>query len=440
MNVEIIPSAKRLIKSLRDIGYEFEDAVADIVDNSVEARATVVNISLVFDGENSYLTISDNGIGLASKEIQEAMRFGSNRKYAEDGDLGRFGLGLKTASLSQCERLTVSSRQGEERARINSYCWDLNHIEKTNRWEILKIEKDALKSEVLDSLSDTTGTVITWERLDRLMGYRYPSGEYAKKQSEQMIATLRSHLGMIFHRFLAGEVNNKRISIFINNERVQAWDPFSRGENHTLKMDEISIPIDFKEGIYNVKLRPYILPPQSMYSSTKAHALASGPNKWNKQQGLYIYRANRIIQSGGWNGIRTSDEHTKLIRIALFIPHQLEELFQVNVAKKHTTLPRQLKVELAPKVALIVQKAQEIYRDKFSSQDMNASTSQVAKPILDARSVKDFQNLFAQRKPSIINRNFEKKTPDFLTAIYEKCDSEERLVLMRIFKKYSHKV
>ena len=162
------------------------------------------------------------------------------------------------------------------------------------------------------------------------MGYRYPSGEYAKKQSEQMIATLRSHLGMIFHRFLAGEVNNKRISIFINNERVQAWDPFSRGENHTLKMDEISIPIDFKEGIYNVKLRPYILPPQSMYSSTKAHALASGPNKWNKQQGLYIYRANRIIQSGGWNGIRTSDEHTKLIRIALFIPHQLEELFQVK--------------------------------------------------------------------------------------------------------------
>ena len=440
MNVEIIPSAKRLIKSLRDVGYDFEDAVADIIDNSVEARATVVNISLVFDGENSYLTISDNGVGLSSKEIQEAMRFGSNRKYADDDDLGRFGLGLKTASLSQCERLTVSSRQGEERARINSFCWDLNHIEKTNRWEILKIEKDALKSEVLNSLSDTTGTVITWERLDRLMGYRYPSGEYAKKQSEQMIAALRSHLGMVFHRFLAGEVSNKRISIFINDERVHAWDPFSRGEIHTLKLEEISIPIDFKEGIYNVKLKPYILPPQSQYSTSKAHAMASGPNKWNKQQGLYIYRANRIIQSGGWNGIRTSDEHTKLIRIALFIPHQLEELFQVNVAKKHTTLPRQLKVELASKVALIVQKAQEIYRDKFASQDKQISNFQVSKLVLDARSPIEFQNLFASIKQSVKRSKLDTKTPDFLMALYQKCDPEERLALMRILKKYSHTV
>ncbi len=257
MQVEIIPSAKRLIKSLRDIGYEFEDAIADLIDNSIEAGSTVVKISLIFNGESSYLTIADNGVGLASKEIQEAMRFGSNRKYSEDGDLGRFGLGLKTASLSQCERLTVSSRQGEERARINSYCWDLNHIEKTNRWEILKIEKDELKFEVVDSLKDTTGTVVTWERLDRLMGYRYPSGEFAKKQSQQMIAGLRSHLGMIFHRFLAGEVTNKRISIFINDERVQAWDPFSRGEKHTLKLDEILIPIDFNQGIYNVRLRPH---------------------------------------------------------------------------------------------------------------------------------------------------------------------------------------
>jgi hypothetical protein len=436
MQVEIIPSAKRLIKSLRDIGYEFEDAVADLVDNSIEAKATVVKISLIFNGENSYLTIADNGLGLASKEIQEAMRFGSNRKYSEDGDLGRFGLGLKTASLSQCERLTVSSRQGEERARINSYCWDLNHIEKTNRWEILKIEKDELKFEVVDSLKDTTGTVVTWERLDRLMGYRYPSGEFAKKQSQQMIAVLRSHLGMIFHRFLAGEVTNKRISIFINDERVQAWDPFSRGEKHTLKLDEILIPIDFNQGIYNVRLRPHILPPQSLYSSSKAHAIASGPNKWNKQQGLYIYRAGRVIQSGGWNGIRTSDEHTKLIRIALFIPHQLEELFQVNVAKKHASLPRQLKSELSIKIASITQKAQEIYRDKLPSIDAT-SPSSIGQRI-DAKTEVEFHKLLIDsgRTPEI--KEFQKKTPDFLSTLYTKCNSDEKLALVNILKKYKY--
>ena len=365
MRVELIPSAKRLIRSLRDIGYEFVDAVADIVDNSVEAQATVISITLKFDGEDSYLTIADNGIGMASKEIQEALRFGSNRAYEDSDDLGRYGLGLKTASLSQCELLTVSARRGEERARINSYCWDLDHIEKTNRWEVLKIESRDLKDEVWRHLHETTGTVVTWERLGRLLGYKYPSGEYARKQAEQMAASLKLHLGMVFHRFLSGEIHGKRIAIYINDERVLPWDPYSRGEKHTQKLDQILIPLDFNEGIYNVRVEPYILAPQSLYSSTKAHLQASGPGRWNKQQGLYIYRSNRIIQSGGWSGLRTSDEHTKLVRIAVFIPSQLDELFQVNVSKKHLTLPRELRSTLLNKIQPIIHQAQEVYRDKL---------------------------------------------------------------------------
>ena len=216
MNIELIPSAKRLIRSLRDVGYEFVDAVADIVDNAVEAEATLIDIKLKFDGEDSYLTIADNGAGMTSKEIQEALRFGSNRQYDETDDLGRYGLGLKTASLSQCERLTVSARRGEERVRINSYCWDLDHIEYTNRWEILKVDSYELREEVLQHLQLTTGTVVTWERLGRLLGYKYPSGEYARKQAEQMMESLSAHLGMVFHRFLSGEVAGKRIAIYIN--------------------------------------------------------------------------------------------------------------------------------------------------------------------------------------------------------------------------------
>ncbi len=364
MNIELIPSAKRLIRSLRDIGYEFVDAVADVVDNAIEAKATVISINLKFDGMESYLTIADNGVGMASKEIQEALRFGSARKYGAEDDLGRYGLGLKTASLSQAEKLTVSARRGEERARINSYCWDLDHIEETNRWEILKVETSDLKDEIREHLYQTTGTVITWERLGRLLGYKYPTGEHAKKQADLMVDSLRTHLGMIFHRFLSGEIYGKRIAIYINNTRVSPWDPYSRGEENTQKMEAISIPVDYEDGIYNVKIQPYILPPQALYSSAKAHATASGPSKWNKQQGLYIYRSNRIIQAGGWCGLRTSDEHTKLIRVAVFIPPQLDELFQVNVAKKQATLPRQLRSSLLKQISPAIQFAQETYREK----------------------------------------------------------------------------
>ena len=377
MQVQLIPSARRLIRSLRDIGYEFVDAVADIIDNSIEAEATVIGVSLQFEGEDSYLTIADNGVGMSSKDIQEALRFGSKGHYRDVDDLGRYGLGLKTASLSQCERLTVSSRRSELQARINSFCWDLDHIETTNRWEILGVHSEDLKDEVWQHLHQSTGTVVTWERLGRLLGYKYPSGEYARRQVEQMSQSLKLHLGMVFHRFLSGEVHGKRIAIYVNDERVSPWDPYSRGEAKTQRLDQFYLPIDFNDETFNVRIQPYILPPQSLYSSVKAHLQASGPSKWNKQQGLYIYRSNRIIQAGGWGGLRTNDEHTKLLRVAVFIPSQLDELFQVNVAKKHLALPREFRSELMKEIQPMVQLAQEVYREKMinlASSDMSGTS------------------------------------------------------------------
>lgn len=459
MRVELIPSAKRLIRSLRDIGYEFVDAVADIVDNSVEAQSTIISITLKFEGEDSYLTIADNGVGMASKDIQEALRFGSNRAYEDSDDLGRYGLGLKTASLSQCERLTVSARRGEERARINSYCWDLDHIEQTNRWEILKIESDEIKDEVWRHLHETTGTVVTWERLGRLLGYKYPSGEYARKQAEQMAESLKLHLGMVFHRFLSGEIQGKRIAIYINDQRVTPWDPYSRGEKHTQKLEPILIPLDFGEGIYNVKVQPYILPPQSLYSSTRAHLQASGPGKWNKQQGLYIYRSNRIIQAGGWSGLRTSDEHTKLVRVAVFIPSQLDELFQVNVAKKHLTLPRELRSVLLKEIQPIIHRAQEVYRDKlvngvgtrgtqtavlnepelkstafsFSVADVAAANHEQGKRGSDAEQIDSLV------KKTVRKAGFSSEEKQFnalLANFFQKADEQEKQILVRLLRKF----
>jgi hypothetical protein len=458
MRVELIPSAKRLIRSLRDVGYEFVDAVADIVDNSVEAQATVISITLKFEGEDSYLTIADNGIGMASKDIQEALRFGSNRAYGDTDDLGRYGLGLKTASLSQCERLIVSARRGEERARINSFCWDLDHIEQTNRWEILKIESTEIKDIVRRHLLETTGTVVTWERLGRLLGYKYPSGEYARKQAEQMAESLKLHLGMVFHRFLSGEVHSKRIAIYINDERVVPWDPYSRGEKHTQKLEPILIPLDFGEGIYNVKVQPYILPPQSLYSSTKAHLQASGPGKWNKQQGLYIYRSNRIIQAGGWSGLRTSDEHTKLVRIAMFIPSQLDELFQVNVAKKHLTLPRELRAVLLKVLQPIIQRAQEAYRERIVAVGTSGSKAEAKKQsVPEHTTVKSSSNEASSagidKRNDVIDTmqidglvmktvhkagfsSDEKKLNTLMKNLFQRADEEEKRTLIKLLRKF----
>lgn len=425
MRIELIPSAKRLIRSLRDVGYEFVDAVADIVDNSVEANATVVKINLIFDGEDSYLTIADNGVGMTSKEIQEALRFGSNRKYDPSNDLGRFGLGLKTASLSQCERLTVSARRGEERVRINSFCWDLDHIEYTNRWEVLQLDRVEIKQEAWDHLHKTTGTVVTWEKLGKMLGYKFPYGEKAKRQAAALVEVLHQHLGMIFHKFLAGEVINKRFSIYINDEKVLPWDPYSRAEKETIECEHIFLEMDLRGKTHKVFLRPFVLPPQTLYSSLKAHLAASGPNKWNKQQGLYIYRANRLIQAGGWNSLRTSDEHTKLARIAIDIPMEIEELFQVNVAKKHVTLPQEIRQDLISKLAPVVLKAQEVYRDKSKSEGLEISEE----------SSQNFDDLLAKllKVPSFSRG--KTKTASRLKSLYEKASTDERFTLIALVNK-----
>lgn len=309
--IEVIPSARRLIRSLRDMGYDFAQAVADVVDNSIEADASLVAIDIEFDGDDSWVRIADSGRGMKPDQLREAMRYGTEREYVSD-DLGKFGLGLKTASMSQCQVLSVASRWNPRRSDVAGYAWNLRHIERTNRWEILPLDWNGLGPVIRQPLRESTGTVVLWQHLERLLGYKHPYGEAARKRLSQMCHDVEQHLGMVFHRFLSGKPR-RRLRLLLNGNEIRPWNPFCRAESKTKVLQKIVFRLEHEGAAGEVVIEPFVLPHQDDFSSPDAFRAASGPANWNQQQGFYIYRAGRMIQSGGWSNLHAPDEHTKLI-------------------------------------------------------------------------------------------------------------------------------
>lgn len=360
----VLPSAKRLIGSLRDVGYSTPEAIADLVDNSVAADARRVEVSVRFEGETAHVRIVDDGAGMNGTQITEAMRYGAERAYEQD-DLGKFGLGLKTASMSQCRRLSVASRTSQARARIEARQLDLDYVEQTDRWEVLVLGVDERPARLADPLREHTGTVVLWEQLDRILPYKDTSGGWAKNRLNALAEEVDIHLGMVFHRFLTGKVPGRRkLAITVNGTTVEPWDPFATSEPHTDTVTPETFEITAHNGSGLVRVEPYILPTQQRFSSDQAWKTASGPLSWNRQQGFYVYRANRLIQSGGWSRMRTLDEHNKLARVALSFTPDLDDVFGINVAKMRVTLPADLREQIDPLIRRTVSRAQAVYRDK----------------------------------------------------------------------------
>jgi hypothetical protein len=352
------------MSSLRDIGYDLPSAVADLVDNSIDADARTVAVSVYRKGANSFITVADDGTGMTDRQLDEAMRYGSRRDY-RGGDLGKFGLGLKTASLSQCRRLTVATRTTPN-VPLRIRRWDLDQIQLTDSWEVERLAPSAAPPYVTSQLQGKRGTVVMWEKLDRLLEYADPDGPYALRAVEAGADSIAEHLAMVFHRFLSGETRGRRrLRIMFNGELLRPWDPYARAEPATRALPAQQLSFEHGGRSYRVRVRPFVLPPQVKFSTTEAHATASGPKKWNGQQGFYIYRADRLIQSGGWNRLRTMDEHSKLARIAIDIPPGAEDAFRINVAKMRVVVPEALRPPLRALAAGIVATAQDAYRHRL---------------------------------------------------------------------------
>lgn len=397
-SISLLPSARRLVTSLRDLGYSFPQAVADLIDNSIAAGATSVDIDLVFEGPDSWLRIVDDGDGMTRSEATEAMRYGAHQEY-EDESLGKFGLGLKTASLSQCRRLSIASRRGQGSGRLEARLLDLDRVVEQDSWKILAPKAKQVDERLREPLRTGPGTVVLWEKLDRLLGYKIQWGHHAERALDGLAEDLREHLGVVFHRFINGAIDDRaRVRISVNDEFCLPWDPFALTESETEVLPAYDFDVETEDGFGLVRFQPYVLPPKSLFSSEEAFDRAAGPSRWNAQQGLYIYRANRLVQSGGWCRLRVRDEHLKLARASLDFFPELDAAFEINVAKTRVKLPQSLRPVLAEPVDELAGAAQSRYRNHDKGGESSMPRSVVQRRVRMETAARSVGELKALRK------------------------------------------
>ena len=359
---EVVPSARRLSETLRDTGHDFNTAVADLIDNCISAGATEVKITARFNEGDPWIRIADNGGGMSPDILNEALRFGSEvEKYAAD-DLGKFGIGLKTASHSQCRRLIVATRP-RKNSPIHCRVHDLDHLGASNRWEIQVVPAHAVPVRASEPLSrDRVGTVVLWEYLDRLRNYAAPAGKHARDGFNRRLDELNRYLGMVFHRFLEGSVPKRpHLRISIENEVVSAWDPFCRNAPQTETWPEQQYEVHAGNLRGAAMLTPYVLPTSHEFETSELHKAAGGRRGWNESQGFWIYRAHRLIQDGGWCNIRKRDEHTKLARAAIDFEPAMDAAFRIDLGKMRVILPDEMRVEMKSFISQYTGQARKRY-------------------------------------------------------------------------------
>lgn len=348
------PRADALIESTRGFGYSPEAAVADLVDNSVSAGAKNIQIQFDWMGEDSTVRVSDDGRGMSESELASAMRLGSTSplETRADNDLGRFGLGLKTASFSQARELTVVSRDRGGSLAVRR--WDLDTVAATGQWRLHMSEP--AQRPTLD-LPWSTGTIVQWSKLDRLVGQADSTDRRAHKRFLDITDRVHKHLEATFHRFLSGR---GRIRITVNGREAEPWDPFMSNHPATQMLADEELP--FKGEL--IRVRPYVLPHRSKLDDAEA-ARGAGAHGWNQQQGFYVYRSGRLLVQGDWLGLGLSrDEHTKLARIALEFPASLDHEWQIDVKKSTARPPGELTDSLKRIARATRSKAEQVYRHR----------------------------------------------------------------------------
>lgn len=366
-----IPKADILMGSMRSMGYSFESAIADIIDNSISAKCSLVKLFFPrYPYERPYVSILDNGEGMSKENLFDAMKYGSSASESvrEDEDLGRFGLGMKSASLSQCRILTVVSKKGCE---MSGYTWDYNYIKVSQEWMVKEHTLEEIyELPCVDLLKEQEqGTLVLWRDFDILAksndGQVFDALSYLQE-------TVYNFIALIFHRFLSLTAKH-RISIYINNQKVKPLDPFLESHPKTTTKKERTIALNDSNGIERyIRIKPYILPFITDLTD-KDKKLVGGVESMRAKQGFYIYRNNRLIIWGTWFGMKPRAELTKNARIRVDIPNTLDDIWSIDIKKQNATIPKRIQNQLKHTVndALEISVRKQTHRGRKEKVDDN---------------------------------------------------------------------
>lgn len=347
------PHAASLIEGLRDIGYTLETAISDIIDNSITAGARRVRILTETFADEPHIAILDDGEGMSEEELIAAMRPGSRNPLAtrDEPDLGRFGLGMKSASFSQCRRLTVVSRKS---GTVSAAIWDLNEVAESNEW-VVQLPNDISAIPKADKLGET-GTLVLWEKLDRLSGGHAHNAAKRAEVINQRIAETERHLRLVFHRFME---ETKLLSISLNSRKLLPLDPFAAKNPATITDPEEKLSL--KRG--DVEIQSFTLPHHKQMSKAEWEDIA-GPEGHLKSQGFYLYRGKRLIVYGTWFGLCRQSELTKLSRVRIDIPNSMDADWKIDVKKSSAQLPPIVRERLKKVIERIQDGSKRTYRKR----------------------------------------------------------------------------
>ncbi len=347
-----VPPDPRLLESMRSIGYTVESAVADIIDNSVAGEATHVEILFAPSGPFQ-IAIVDNGSGMAPEEAVNAMRLAATgpRTERKPHDLGRFGLGLKTASLSQCRSLTVVTKQS---GTLTALRWSLDHVIKEDDWSLIELDDGDVKSLLgwtqIDALEH--GTLVHWGDLDQLA----MTEGGAQSDLDRVAQRVRDHVALVFHLYNSGD-GARRVTFALNGGAIEPIDPFMAKSKLTQSTPWESIELEGN----TVRLMAYTLPYLNRLSQADRNRMLR-LGGLRETQGFYVYRGSRLVIWGTWFRVMPRNEMAKLTRVRVDIPNSLDHLWALDVKKSTAEPPPQVRKrlgELAKTMMMPSQKVQQ---------------------------------------------------------------------------------
>lgn len=341
---------------MRDIGYTLESALADVIDNAISANASTIHVNYDTNSANPFLAVVDDGDGMTRLELMTAMRLGSQSptEQRHERDLGRFGLGMKTASFSQARRLTVVSVKDAQRSVAQ---WDLDMVVERDDW-MLQLptafdEKQFLGSEQLGG----HGTAVIWQSLDRISDGA--SGSSLADHMLDRMDSARRHLELIFHRFLQGDRNVRKLRILMNGRDLEAFDPFHSKSLATQRLPSETIRVANQD----VQIEGFILPHHGKVSAADWERYA-GEGGYVKNQGFYVYRGGRLIIHGTWFRLARQSELTKLARVKIDMPNGLDTLWKIDVRKASAQPPYAVRQRLKGLIDRITGPSNRVFTSK----------------------------------------------------------------------------